>query len=330
MIHTTWARTSAACLLLLTSSSALAAAGKANQTARLSYSRAHGAERCPDELSLRAQISASLGYDPFWEPALLAIRATLSPKGEQVKAQLEVATIDGKPKDHKEFASKNKDCGEAAAWLEQAIAAAIDPSAAGRASPELVPLPPPPPVMPLPPPPAASGVTLSGPSAFELGLSPHLSLGSAPSTAFGLQLGAAARWTSLSLGLEGLYDLPASTVVIGGQVKTSLLAATLAPCYLAGSFGGVGLGACGLVTGGAFSATGVGIPGARDATQGYFSLGGRGQADYEVLSWLKVRGQADLRVPLLRTTLTSGNSKLWSTPPVAFTLGVAAVAQLPQ
>jgi hypothetical protein len=38
----------------------------ATPSARLVYSRGHGAESCPDEHALREAVAARVGYDPFF------------------------------------------------------------------------------------------------------------------------------------------------------------------------------------------------------------------------------------------------------------------------
>ncbi|HEY4186618.1 MAG TPA: hypothetical protein VGP07_16190 [Polyangia bacterium] len=56
-----------ALVIALASRSALASAPP--RTARLSYTRAVGADECPEEDSVRAGIAARLGYEPFDEAA---------------------------------------------------------------------------------------------------------------------------------------------------------------------------------------------------------------------------------------------------------------------
>ncbi|MGA7121912.1 MAG: hypothetical protein WBY94_17525, partial [Polyangiaceae bacterium] len=48
-------------------------------SARLVYSRARGAESCPDEEAMRAAVAARVGYDPFFAWARKTIVASMAP-----------------------------------------------------------------------------------------------------------------------------------------------------------------------------------------------------------------------------------------------------------
>jgi hypothetical protein len=69
-----------------------------------------------------------------------------------------------------------------------------------------------------------------------------IAFGVAPATAVGFSLALGLRWPVVSLSVEGRGDLPAASDGLG--IRTSLLAATLAPCVHVLSYGA----ACGLLT----------------------------------------------------------------------------------
>ncbi|HTB72556.1 MAG TPA: hypothetical protein VK762_04915 [Polyangiaceae bacterium] len=63
--------------------SAIPTTANARPSARLVYSRAAGAESCPDERALRAAVAERVGYDPFFAWVKQAVVASMAPDGRR-------------------------------------------------------------------------------------------------------------------------------------------------------------------------------------------------------------------------------------------------------
>src|SRR5437868_3298 len=64
-------------------------------TAHLLYVREAGAQSCPDESSMRAQVAARLGREPFVEHALTTVSVTLYAKARELRARIELVDASG-------------------------------------------------------------------------------------------------------------------------------------------------------------------------------------------------------------------------------------------
>ena len=99
----------------------------ATPSARLVYSRAHGAESCPDEQALRDAVSARVGYDPFFPWAKQTIIAAVAP-GSSRGFTASVSLVDEHDVDHgSRTLSTQGECRELVDVAALAIAIAIDP-----------------------------------------------------------------------------------------------------------------------------------------------------------------------------------------------------------
>jgi hypothetical protein len=124
----------------------------------------------------------------------------------------------------------------------------------------------------------------------------------------------------LSLSLEGRADLPAEKSVKAGTVSTSLLLATLVPCYHYDA-----LALCALGSAGALQGSGAGVDQPRKDTTFYAAAGGRVGFEVRALPWLAVQAFGDLRGTLTRTTLSIDNQDAWTTPALSAAVGVMGV-----
>jgi hypothetical protein len=288
----------------------------------LDYARGLGAERCPPEQAIQAGVNARLGYDPFSGPPERTVMATMTMQdAEHLQALVALKGPNGAIQGKQLLTSTGPNCDELAAAAELAISIAIDPMILQSTAPPPVPV-------------AAaqvSEVRTAAPTAesanaakFRVGLGALVSFGSAPATAFGADLIFEARWTKFSLGLEGHADVPASQPVQGGYYQSTLLYLEGVPCIREGVFGACALGALG-----ASEASSQGIPSATQGGAPFVALGGRALIDLPLFKGFFARAQADLLVPLVRTSLVVSLTQQWVMPTLLPSLGLALVAELP-
>src|SRR4051794_12304198 len=93
-------------------------------TAVLRYARGPATSQCPDEESLRAAVSARLGYDPFQSDAPMTIAATIVRRGHLLHARVEITDEHGAPIGSRELSSAGRDCTEIAQSMTLAISIA--------------------------------------------------------------------------------------------------------------------------------------------------------------------------------------------------------------
>jgi hypothetical protein len=303
----------------------------------LDYERQDGAALCPDDAAIRAGVAARLGYEPFRDQADDHLRATLRQAGHVLEARIELTDAHGKLKAERRLVSRNRDCAELASSVELAIAIAIDPvgSAPPRSGEE---------------PPASStagaaeaGAPRDGDSARAEATTPPSGsssawppiatrveagllggLQSAPAANLGFQAGAGLQSGAVSLGLEARVDLPASAPLRVGEASASLLVASLVPCAHAGM-----VAACVLVTGGAQRVAGHGLLDSRRATLPYLGFGVRLAFALPITARMSLALRGDVTAPVTETKLTVDDSVVWTSPPVAFTLGLGVAIRFP-
>ena len=208
----------------------------ATPNAQMHYTRGSGAESCPDEPSMRRAVASQLGYDPFDAQASTSVEASIVRKDDRLVGRVDVVRPD-EPPGKRELSSREVDCEHLASAMALTISMAIDPMVISRPPPVAAPLPPPmatlPPPSSPPPAPSAPPRSLPAPPAvfFLAGLAPVVSVGIAPGAAVGLDASAAARWSHVSIGVEGRMDLPSyAHLSIGGDVSTSIQVGMLVPC----------------------------------------------------------------------------------------------------
>jgi len=286
-----------------------AGSARADQTARLVYARGVGADTCPDEASLRAAVSARLGYEPFRAVAPLTIIASVSHVGGVFHGDVRLLGDKGDEVGSRSIGEGNERCDEVVSALALSISVAIDPlllvrppapNPAPAVAPPPVPRSPePPPPPPPPPPPArpapAPVATEERPAAPQpfVALAVLASIATAPVSSFGFTAGGGYRIGRFSLGAEARADIPSSGSG-AASVSSFLLLGTLLPCvHISVAFGCVA-GSAGVITA---SSSGVAQPGTDRAVYG--AIGPRVGAELPVSTHLGVRASVDLGVPLV-------------------------------
>ena len=329
-------------LLVALGVSAAAPHATASPSSRLVYSRGDGGEQCPDESALRKAVASRVGYDPFFPWAPVTVTAEVRGVGGKLRGRVTLIDAAGRQRGARELEAGTNDCAELISSVALAISIALD-SLQADAKPEDPPPAPPPPApaddapvvsaaatpvaspddaaeQPTPAPPADAPRGLRG---FAT-LGGQGSLGTAPALAAGGTLGVGFRVERFGLGLEGRYDLPASTRHASGGVRAQLTTVALVPC---GHLGVAFL--CARVAVGSLSAEGVDVLPARSDSAPYAAVGGRLGVELPVTGPLELRAYADLDFPLSRATLQLAATDVWTAPPVAVAAGIAAVVRFP-
>jgi len=310
---------------------------------RLAYARGPGTEKCPDERDLRNGVAARLGRDPFDDHADRMVTARVSRVRKILRARIEVHGPAGELYGERDLSSKDKDCAELAEATELAIAIAIDPLAA-MSTPKPIateapppapppaaveePHPAPPPVVapaPTPPPPRPAPPAPAPPHLqFHAEGGPVGSLGAAPQAAVGGRLLLGVRRAPFSLGLEGRLDAPSSRDVGPGSIQTSLMLASLVPCYHYSVLAG-----CALLGAGALRSHGRSFDDSRDATTAVFVAGARLAVEVPLDGVLFLHFHSDLLAALSQTSVQVNQSEVWETPRISGVLGMGLGVTFP-
>ncbi|MFI5288044.1 MAG: hypothetical protein ACHQ17_00260 [Polyangia bacterium] len=316
-------------------------AGRAR--AHLLYVREAGAERCPDETQLRAEVAARLGYDPFSESAPSTISVTIRAGARGLKARIELVDRTGEVTGARSLTAPEPDCVALAEAVELAVSLAVDPlrfvNPPAPAAPVIVPPAPaatPPPESrpaPIAPPPAApKPIAPPRPRSerevrWRLGAGALAALGAAPTVNFGFTASAGVRGPHWSVDLEGRFDLPAGqptgSVNATGSVETALYLATALPCFHVRLFSG-----CALLALGAQTADGINLPVTRKSASLFAAAGARAGIEVPLIPKLELALAADLLAAITRTRYTadgaSGPTTVFDTPPIsgAFHVGL--------
>jgi hypothetical protein len=302
---------------------------------KLAYSRAPGAEGCPDEAWLHDAIGARLGYAPFTDGAARTVVVKIARVGKGLQATIELLDSSGRSQGSRTVDSQSSDCTELASSIALDVSMAIDPVHATRApesTPQPKPDPPPlrsPPVLlsppapeerPPPPPPASRE-----PIKMLVAAGPVVAIGTAPGVSLGAAVRIGVRWKGFSAAVEGRADLPASASAwSGARVQSSLLAASLLPClHVSVAYG------CAVGTLGRLSATATDIARSNREETLFAAAGVRGGVEWWFAANLGLQAHADVLAPLTPTTLLIGGRDAWTTSPVALGGGIALAAHFP-
>lgn len=239
--------------LVLAVATMASAQAEQRQTATLAYTRAPGAEACPDEQELRDAVSGRLGYVPFQAEAERRIDVRFGKSGTKLIATLRVARPDAPPKT-RTLESEAGDCIELAQAVALALSVAIDPLGATRPAepdpepapetrePEPVPAPAPTaeppaptarPAEPRPSPPIARDRGPTEPEDLRLSLAAigRTAWGELPKLSPGVGLGVGVRRGPLSAAIWLDMALPVSDATSRGGYDASLFGATLRGCW---------------------------------------------------------------------------------------------------
>ncbi len=318
------------CALVLRASTA-----SATPTARLVYSRAVGADSCPDEDALRRAVAARVGYDPFFAWAKTTIVATMAAdRAGGFTARVGLVDEGGTAHGTRDLHTDG-DCSDLLGASALAIAIAIDPHS--LMPPTRAPEPAPAEVASSPtlaprlaradagasaperPAPAAAS-----PSRIVLEASAGVvaSAGVAPAPVAGAALGFAARSRRWSVGIEGRIDAPTTMAATGGgKVDAWTVLAAVLPC----AHGGPVL-ACAIGQAGAMQVSSEGVAIARSTSLVWLAAGLRlgVEVPIERLTFLRIR--SDLVGDLEPARLRLNDAVAWSAPAVAASFGADVVA----
>lgn len=316
----------------------------ARPAARLRYVRAPSAPGCADEAATRASVAARLGYDPFRDDADRAVVVTVSRAGDTHQATIDVFDANGQKTGSRALTSAAKDCAELGTAVAIALAITIDPLGIGAAAPSTsAPDPasssasvgpgssaqaaPPAPAVPAAPTVDPSPRPAEPPtrSSFVATLGAFGVGGAAPGLTVGLGAGLGVRGSLASIALEGRVDAYARGAgPAGGEVRSSILAASVVPCLQPSAFL-----LCAIATIGSLRGEGAFVGAPRKDESLYAAVGARLGGEAPLSANLGLRAWVDLLAPLTRTTLRIQDVDAWTTPPISALVGIAFAARFP-
>jgi len=113
-------------LATLVLSMGLARTARASPSAKLTYVRGLGAEKCPDEAALRKEVAARLGFDVFfpWARRTVVAEITKGPRG--FRARLQILGEDGVVLGVRSIDATSDSCTDVAHALALAMSIAVD------------------------------------------------------------------------------------------------------------------------------------------------------------------------------------------------------------
>ncbi len=307
------------------------------RAARLAYSRAAGAEACPDEPALRDAVAVRLGYDPFTPDRGPLLNATVRRAGGGLRASIEMRNDAGAVVGARELSSTHADCVELASFVALAISLAIDPLASKPAPPVDAPVPEPltpPPELPAPPPrppPAAlekAGVTSDPSRPRSLFMAAGAGItgwGAAPAAAVDIVVSAGFTRAQYSIALEGHAQLPSKIRAErhDSDVEASLLGAALVPCLHYARFAG-----CGVTLVGALSGSSNAARPDRQTTP-FLEVGLRGVYEQPLSSAVALALWVEGDAVFTRTTFLFQDGPVWHSASFGTRLGTALKVYFP-
>lgn len=286
---------------------------------RLEYERKKGAERCPDEASLRAHVAAQLGLDPFTPEGSWRVVASVARRGAGFVAKMEAFENDGKTWSPGPITDRS--CARLVNEI-LALSIAIELSE---------PPPPPEPPPPLEPPPSAPPVVTAPPAGkpvapievpvvpdpaamrLRLAFGTGVELGVGPTASPVFALGVGVRWPIVSLALEGRTDLPLTGTGEGGvPVQMHIIAGSLLGCVHARSLYAYG---CGLLALGVQRGGDARSPSAHSSTA-YAAAGGRVGLEIPFASRFAVSLSGDVLAALNPPGIRSDLRNVWKAAPI--------------
>ena len=340
----------------LLASTAVCAASMASHAAwafpssRLIYSRGEGAERCPDEATMRKAVARRLGYDPFFPHAEKTIVSQIVRDRGVLRGSVQLVDDGGIVRGQRNFEVDAGDCDELVAAMSLAISIAIDPTRASLApAPVARPSDPPAPEAgtsekldpataekPGPRGPAVRPDAAVSPSrapsparedsfTIEPGVSVTTSTGTAPSLAIGAAVSLGIRFLDASLFVDGRRDLPATSEATGGgRLQTSLWVVSVAPCLNRDVFFVCAVGSLG-----SLRAEGIELAAPKSDSALYAAAGGRLGLEARLFRAIYFRPQLDLLATLARAELQLDGTTRWTAPRYSALLEAGLFAHFP-
>jgi hypothetical protein len=267
-------------------------------TSKLTYVRGPGAEGCPAEPELRAAVARRVGYDPFFPYADRTVVAQIDHGATGFRAQIRVLDSTGVLLGERAIGAMSS-CGELVQDLALTTERSEKPAAPNEA---------------LPRPETAQALRL------RASLGGLTSVGSAPSPAVGVVLGAAARAGWWQIGMEGRFDAAASKDLEGGgNVSTTMLLASVVPCVLVR--GRVTPYGCAVGSVGSLWAESEGVRLPARSAAAYGSLGGRVGIELALVGRLAAYLQVDGAASTTRHRVELDGATVFTVPPVSVAFG---------
>src|SRR5579859_7764190 len=118
------ARTRAAALAL--AAWGVSTSSWASPSAKLTYVRGSGAEKCPDEGALRKAVATRLGYDPFFPWATTTVVAEVTASRRGFHGQVQILDEHGDLRGRRALDATSGDCADMVRALALAISIAVD------------------------------------------------------------------------------------------------------------------------------------------------------------------------------------------------------------
>lgn len=310
----------------------------------LRYTRAAGAERCPDEAGLRDAVLAHLGYNPFVEGGARKIVVNITRRGKGLTAQIDRIDEHGAIAGTRTVDSTAVGCRELASSVALAVTIAIDPL---YGSPLRPPTPPessperiPPPARlarteptaeapsSLPPPPSARKETSAHEETLRVNVGAGVvgALGAAPSPSIGATGELRVRARSFSVGAGFRLDAPASGTAngaSGGRIASSLLVGSLVPCAHFGRFA-----VCASAHIGALSGNASEVARTERHSTFFSAAGGRVAMAVPFGNLFALGVYVEALGTLTPTTLRIDRREAWSIPPASAAVGLQATANV--
>lgn len=285
---------------------------------------------CPDEATLRQEVVARLGRDPFRARAPALVSVTIAPEASTLVATVNAQGLAQASEGQRTLQAGRDECGELVSAIALGIAIAIDPRVLVR------PAPPSPPVASPPPAPASPAVPAapthptrpahSSPApprptpAIAVALGPVATYRDGPG--LGAELDVRRSAQRHAEGLELRLTRDGDRAVGEGQVAVQLATGRAFSCLRLGAVAG-----CAVAEAGALGLRGRGFPAAREGTLAWFALGPRVEVEGAFAPGWGTRAFAELPISPWPIDLTLGPEVLGRLPCVGFALGLALFAR---
>lgn len=293
-------------------------------------------------MGLRGLIAARLGYDPFVSTGTTATLVVLIKRsGSGLEGTFRRVDVRGMAyAQSAALRSVSTDCSELASSLAIEIVIAIDPLRSIRnverartitwspSTPETA------------APVRSDAARADGPVAsqtrstehatFVLGAGPSMSFGSLPRASWGGRALVGVGYARFEANMEGRFDPPVTTAAKGGEVSTSFVLLTLAPCMKVLRGAQASMLVCAQGSVGALRGTASGFARNREENSWYVSAGARVVAEHFFQrSPFGVRGTLEAQVALRPLRQMVSDEVVWTTPVVSLSLIPTLVGRFP-
>jgi hypothetical protein len=298
--------------------------------ARLVYATDDPNGTCASEADFRGKVAARLGYDPFDDQASWVFRVRVDARSKRPRAEI-VTEREGAPSGKRTL--DDATCDALSETVASAVAIAIDPLAKSpnrpddaapsstpppAASPAAAPAPPPA-APPSPPPPLEPSVERPTPIVPFVAADATASVGRTAGAAIGGRAVVGIGYGALSVSIEGRGEATPGPVRLTplDRASWSVFSGGIAACGHKGV-----LGLCGTFAVGSLQARAEDV--SRPSLKGTFFavLGPRLELGIPITDDVALRANAELGIPLVRTTFFIDGEPAWTAPVVQGTFGL--------